>query len=152
MGGSSSPRSLYVSSVRFLNPIRSLFYFYFSRSSFLLVLSVGHQSSPIPIRVLQTDIPGRVVRETGRGTGQMAQRPRPDRRPHEALPRRRWSWYGIESGAARRLSSFVIHSVDHTFQKLSTGRRNDDACRVCWHKHTKHAKHSEAWNRFRLRG
>jgi len=90
---------------------------------FLFALSVGHQSSPIPIRVLQADIAGRVVRETGHGTGQMAQRPRPDRRPHEALPGRRWSWYGIESGAARRLSSFVIHSVDHTFQKLSTGRR-----------------------------
>jgi len=51
----------------------------------------------------------------------MAQRPRPDRRPHEALPRRRWPWHGIESGAARRLSSFVIQPVDHAFQKLPEG-------------------------------
>ena len=51
----------------------------------------------------------------------MAQRTRPDRCPHEALPRRRRLWYGIESEAARRLSSGLLYnSVDHAFQKLST--------------------------------
>ena len=42
----------------------------------------------------------------------------------------------------------IRYSVDHAFQKLSTGRRNDDARCVCWRKQTKYAKHPEAWNRF----
>ena len=94
-------------------------YFYFPPSG-LVVPPVGHHGHAVPIRVLQADIAGGFARETRYGIGKMAERAQPDRRPHEALPPRRWLWYGIESGTVRRLSSFVIHFVDHAFPKPFT--------------------------------
>jgi hypothetical protein len=85
-----------------------------------VVLSVGHHSRTVPIRVLQADIAGGMSREAGEGIGKMAERAQPDCCPHEALPRRRRIWYGIESESARRLSSGLLYNpVDHAFQKPS---------------------------------
>ena len=135
MGGLSSPRSLYVSATPFeCEQMFILFYF-----PPLVVLSVGHHSGTVPIRVLQTDIAGRNSGEAGQGIGKMAEGARPYRRPREALPGRRRVWYGIESGGARRLSSGLLYNaVDHGFQKQ--GDRMIAA--------GEDAKHSESWNRF----
>ena len=72
---------------------------------FPAALSAGHQSSAVPIRVLQADIAGGIGGEAGRGAGQMARRAERDRRAHAALPGRGGARHGIESGGARRLSS-----------------------------------------------
>jgi len=115
MGGLSSLRSQYVSATPF--QLRNIFLFILPLC--FVVLSVGHHSRTVQIRVLQADIAGGISREVGQGIGKMAERARPDRCPHEALPGRMRLWYGIESGAARRLSSGLLYNpVDHAFQKL----------------------------------
>ena len=81
-----------------------------------VVLSAGHHGCTVPIGLLQTDIAGGIARETGRRIGEMARGPERDRCPHEALPGRRWLWYGIESGAVgdyRRLVMCTILWITH---------------------------------------
>ena len=89
-------------------PYSVLFYFCFPPLCPVVLSTVGHHGRTVPIRVLQADIPGGIVRETGRRIGKMARGSQPDRRPHEAFPRRRWLWYGIESGAVGDYRRFVI--------------------------------------------
>ena len=99
---------------------------------FLFPSSAGDQNGTVEIRVLQTDIAGGIGGEAGRRTWEMAGGAEPDRRTHEALPGRRGTRDGIESGATRRLSSCCA-GVDHGYEKAAR-RRNDDACSVCWRK------------------
>ena len=107
-------------------------YIYFS--SQCVSFSVGHHHGcPLPIRILQADIPRGISGGTGERIVKMAGRAQPDRRPHEALPRRRRLRHGIESGAVRRLSSFVVYAtlwITH-FRSYDQTRRNDDARSVC---------------------